>query len=90
LSFVLPGLAEAAYEDGSVIERSFIAPREVKVGDARFYVFGDFIGKQTFAKQDKTEKNEGKDEESQTNLAQVGYRRYDDYDRPYYRYGGGP
>ncbi len=41
--------------DASSIDQSLIAPREVKIGDAKLFIFGDFIGKQTLPKKDEEE-----------------------------------
>ena len=37
------------------INESLIAPREVKIGDAKLFIFGDFIGKQILRAEDQEE-----------------------------------
>ena len=41
--------------NASSIDKSLIAPREVKIGDAKLFIFGDFIGKQTLPEQEGEE-----------------------------------
>ena len=44
---LLPGLEgdKDVIEDPQLVSRSFIGSREVTIGDARMFIFGDFVGR---------------------------------------------
>lgn len=51
MSLLLPRLVEASQQDpdsqdAGIVSHSFIGPKEVTVGDARLFIFGDLIGRQ--------------------------------------------
>ena len=56
MSLLLPRIVEASQQDpdsldtaSGIVSHSFIGPKEVTVGDARLFIFGDLIGRQEVA-----------------------------------------
>lgn len=69
LNKLMPALMKSGIEgdsaDPQIVYKSFIGPKEVTIGDARMFIFGDFVGRQAAKKEAELDKSQASETSSQ-------------------------